>query len=39
MEDVVAIGHEIDDLPMIELAGLGVAMGNAPQEVKQKRIG
>lgn len=36
MEDVVAIGHEIDDLPMIELAGLGVAMGNAPQEVKQK---
>ncbi|MED1738371.1 Cof-type HAD-IIB family hydrolase [Bacillus swezeyi] len=36
MEDVVAIGHDIDDLPMIELAGVGVAMGNAAQEVKQK---
>ncbi|KKB74879.1 MULTISPECIES: Cof-type HAD-IIB family hydrolase [Bacillus] len=36
MEDVVAIGHDTDDLPMIELAGMGVAMGNAPQEVKQK---
>ncbi|MDA1476040.1 Cof-type HAD-IIB family hydrolase [Bacillus changyiensis] len=36
MEDVVAIGHDVDDLAMIELAGLGVAMGNAPQEVKQK---
>ncbi|GIN65824.1 stress response protein YhaX [Bacillus sonorensis] len=36
MEDIVAIGHDTDDLPMIELAGLGVAMGNAPQDVKQK---
>ncbi|MEG7354968.1 Cof-type HAD-IIB family hydrolase [Bacillus vallismortis] len=36
MEDVVAIGHQYDDLPMIELAGLGVAMGNAAPEIKRK---
>ncbi|MBT9251162.1 Cof-type HAD-IIB family hydrolase [Bacillus halotolerans] len=36
MEDVVAIGHQQDDLPMIELAGLGVAMGNAAPEIKRK---
>ncbi|MCY8504743.1 Cof-type HAD-IIB family hydrolase [Bacillus atrophaeus] len=36
MEDVVAIGHQHDDLPMIELAGLGVAMGNASAEIKRK---
>lgn len=35
-EDVVAIGIGIDDLRMIELAGLGVAMGNSPNSVKQK---
>ncbi|MGE6630839.1 Cof-type HAD-IIB family hydrolase [Bacillus sp. NPDC077027] len=36
LEDTVVIGHGIDDIPMLELAGLGVAMGNAPNEVKQK---
>jgi hydroxymethylpyrimidine pyrophosphatase-like HAD family hydrolase len=36
MEEVVAIGHQEDDLPMIELAGLGVAMGNSSNELKRK---
>lgn len=36
IEDVVAIGCGVDDLAMIELAGLGVAMGNSPNSVKQK---
>jgi Cof subfamily protein (haloacid dehalogenase superfamily) len=31
---IVAIGDEQDDLEMIKMAGLGVAMGNAPSEVK-----
>lgn len=35
-EEMVAIGDGFNDLPMIEYAGLGVAMGNAPLEVKQK---
>ncbi|WP_062105341.1 Cof-type HAD-IIB family hydrolase [Bacillus niameyensis] len=34
-EEVVAIGSGMDDLTLIEWAGLGVAMGNAPSEVKQ----
>ena len=33
--EMVVIGDELDDLSMIEVAGLGVAMGNAPNEVKQ----
>ncbi|MBP2241057.1 Cof subfamily protein (haloacid dehalogenase superfamily) [Cytobacillus eiseniae] len=33
--EMVVIGDGIDDLQMIESAGLGVAMGNAPVEVKQ----
>lgn len=32
---MVVIGDELDDLEMIEAAGLGVAMGNAPAEVKK----
>ncbi len=32
--DIVAIGDDINDLPMIERAGLGVAMGNAPDPVQ-----
>lgn len=35
-EEVVAIGSDLDDKPLIEWAGLGVAMGNAPQEVKDE---
>lgn len=32
--EVVAIGSGMDDLSLVKWAGLGVAMGNAPQEVK-----
>lgn len=35
LEDVVAIGDQANDLPMLERAGLAVAMGNAPDPVKQ----
>jgi hydroxymethylpyrimidine pyrophosphatase-like HAD family hydrolase len=34
-ERVAAIGDEINDLTMIEGAGLGIAMGNAVERVKQ----
>ncbi len=34
-KEMVAIGADLDDIPMIEAAGLGVAMGNAPVAVKQ----
>ena len=34
MEDVVAIGNCYDDLETIEHAGMGVAMGNSPTELK-----
>ncbi len=33
-EEVVAIGDGLNDLEMVEWAGLGVAMGNAPLELK-----
>ncbi|WP_043933154.1 Cof-type HAD-IIB family hydrolase [Bacillus sp. EB01] len=33
--EAVAIGDSQDDIPFIEAAGLGVAMGNAPYEVKR----
>jgi Cof subfamily protein (haloacid dehalogenase superfamily) len=33
-EEIVAIGDDINDLPMIRRAGLGVAMGNARPEVQ-----
>ena len=33
---MIAIGDELNDLPMIEYAGLGIAMGNANDLVKQK---
>ena len=35
-EEVIAIGDSYNDLTMIEFAGLGVAMGNAPQDIKEK---
>lgn len=35
-EEVIAIGDSYNDLPMIEFAGLGVAMGNAPEDIKAK---
>jgi 5-amino-6-(5-phospho-D-ribitylamino)uracil phosphatase len=33
-EEIVAIGDDVNDIPMIASAGLGVAMGNAKPEVK-----
>lgn len=33
-EQVICIGDGLSDMPMIEYAGLGVAMGNAEQSVK-----
>jgi Cof subfamily protein (haloacid dehalogenase superfamily) len=34
-EETVAIGDERNDIPMLKLAGMGVAMGNALPEVKE----
>ncbi|MFL0556011.1 Cof-type HAD-IIB family hydrolase [Paenibacillus barengoltzii] len=36
MSEVVAIGDSLNDLAAIEAAGLGVAMGNAQEAVKEK---
>ncbi|NNM98374.1 MAG: HAD family phosphatase [Candidatus Eremiobacteraeota bacterium] len=36
MERVLAIGDSWNDLPIIERAGIGVAMGNAPVEVRER---
>ncbi|MNJ58743.1 Sugar phosphatase YidA [compost metagenome] len=33
-EEVIAIGDSYNDLAMIKFAGLGVAMGNAPDDIK-----
>ncbi len=35
-EQIVAVGDNVNDLEMIEYAGLGVAMGNAAQPVKER---
>jgi Cof subfamily protein (haloacid dehalogenase superfamily) len=35
LKEMVVIGDNVDDIPIIEAAGLGVAMGNAPTEVKR----
>ena len=35
-EEIIAIGDSENDLSMIEYAGLGIAMGNASEIVKQK---
>ncbi|MFC0562420.1 Cof-type HAD-IIB family hydrolase [Halalkalibacter alkalisediminis] len=34
-EEVIAMGDSYNDLAMIEFAGLGVAMGNAPEDIKE----
>ncbi|GKU82878.1 Cof-type HAD-IIB family hydrolase [Niallia sp. NCCP-28] len=34
-EEVIAMGDSYNDLAMIEFAGLGVAMGNAPDDIKK----
>ena len=33
-EQTVAVGDGLNDIPMLEFAGLGIAMGNASSEVK-----
>lgn len=35
-EEVIAMGDSYNDLAMIEFAGLGVAMGNAPLDIQEK---
>ncbi|MDP4108585.1 MAG: Cof-type HAD-IIB family hydrolase [Bacillota bacterium] len=35
-EETIAIGDNYNDLSMIEHAGLGIAMGNSPEEIKKK---
>ncbi len=35
-DEVIAIGDSYNDLAMIEFAGLGVAMGNSPDDIKSK---
>lgn len=34
LTEVIAIGDGMNDIPLLSLAGLGIAMGNAPAEVK-----
>ncbi|MBV9104254.1 MAG: HAD hydrolase family protein [Candidatus Eremiobacteraeota bacterium] len=34
-EHVLAVGDSRNDVPMLRWAGIGVAMGNAPREVKE----
>jgi Cof subfamily protein (haloacid dehalogenase superfamily) len=34
-KEMVYIGDELDDIPLIDVVGLGVAMGNSPYEVKK----
>ncbi|VUX01908.1 Putative phosphatase [Streptococcus constellatus] len=36
LQQIMAIGDNFNDLPMLKLAGLGVAMGNAPKAVKEQ---
>ena len=38
-QDCVGVGDGTNDLPMIEFAGIGVAMGNAPEIVKSAADG
>jgi len=33
-EEMCAVGDDVNDIPMIEAAGIGIAMGNAQPEVK-----
>jgi hypothetical protein len=35
-EEAMAVGDTAQDVPMFEAAGIGVAMGNAPDDVKEK---
>jgi len=33
-KEIIAIGDNYNDIEMLQMAGLGIAMGNAPEEVK-----
>ncbi len=35
-EEIVAMGDNYNDVEMIQFAGMGVAMGNAPDDIKAK---
>ena len=35
-EDVVAIGDNLADMPMLDFAGIGITMGNAPEGMRNK---
>lgn len=35
-DEMIAMGDNFNDLPMLQYAGLSVAMGNAPDEIKEK---
>ena len=37
-EEVIAMGDSYNDQAMIEFAGLGVAMGNAPDDIKNCKL-
>jgi len=34
-EEIMAVGDQLNDLPMLRYAGLGVAVANAPEMVRQ----
>ena len=33
-KEIIAIGDNYNDLEMLRMAGMGIAMGNAPEDVK-----
>jgi Cof subfamily protein (haloacid dehalogenase superfamily) len=35
-EEIMALGDSYNDIDMLEYAGMGVAMGNAPESIKEK---
>ncbi|MCG0274866.1 MAG: Cof-type HAD-IIB family hydrolase [Thermosediminibacteraceae bacterium] len=35
-EEIIAVGDNLNDIEMLQYAGLGVAMGNAPEMVKER---
>ena len=36
LNDIIVFGNEDNDIPMFEVAGWSIAMGNSPKEVKEK---
>ena len=35
IEDTISFGDNYNDIDMLEATGMGIAMGNAPEEVKK----